>query len=151
MPVPSQGHYGFHSLPVVDSYEFWFSLGKIVRSSVILLLPLFQVLHHFRKRPFSSPVCKCLWQNVSANLMDVNNYDIFLYISLILQSFLTSQKYKYSWQNRGNSRVQIIMILLHNCSSNLRHAKSSFKSHSWKLLLWNDPHKKYFFKSPACT
>ena len=47
MPVPSQGHYGFHSFPVVDcfvclyTYEFWLSLCKIVRSSVILLLPLF--------------------------------------------------------------------------------------------------------------
>ena len=39
-------HYGFHSFPVVDdfvclyNYEFWLSLCKIVRSSVILLLPL---------------------------------------------------------------------------------------------------------------
>ena len=50
MPVPSQGHYGFHSFPVVFSptdfvciytYEFLLSLCKIVRSSVILLLPLF--------------------------------------------------------------------------------------------------------------
>jgi hypothetical protein len=47
MPVPSQGHYGFHSFPVVDdffclyTYEFWLSLWKIVRSSVILLLPLY--------------------------------------------------------------------------------------------------------------
>jgi hypothetical protein len=45
MPVPSQGHYDFHSFPVVDfvclyNYEFWLSLCKIVRSSVILLLPL---------------------------------------------------------------------------------------------------------------
>ena len=43
MPVPSQGHYGFHSFPVVVclyTYEFWLSLCKIVRSSVILLLPL---------------------------------------------------------------------------------------------------------------
>ena len=46
MPIPSQGHYGFHSFPVVDwfvclyNYEFWLSLFKIVRSSVILLLPL---------------------------------------------------------------------------------------------------------------
>jgi hypothetical protein len=37
MPVPSQGHYGFHSFPVVDwfvclyTYEFWLSLCKIVR------------------------------------------------------------------------------------------------------------------------
>jgi hypothetical protein len=50
IPVPSQGHYGFHSFPVVDwffclyTYEFWHSLCKIVRSSVILLLPLFLVL-----------------------------------------------------------------------------------------------------------
>jgi hypothetical protein len=36
MPVPSQGHYGFHSFPVVDC--------KIVRNSVILLLPLFSCL-----------------------------------------------------------------------------------------------------------
>jgi hypothetical protein len=34
MPVPSQGHYGLYN------YEFWLSLCKIVRSSVILLLPL---------------------------------------------------------------------------------------------------------------
>jgi len=47
MPVPSQGHYGFHSFPVVDclyTYEFLLSLCKIVRSSVILLLPLFSVV-----------------------------------------------------------------------------------------------------------
>ena len=37
MPVPSQGHYGFHSFPVVTdfvclyTYEFWLSLCKIVR------------------------------------------------------------------------------------------------------------------------
>ena len=42
MPLPSQGHYGFHSFPVIDwFYEFWLSLCKIVRSSVILLLPLY--------------------------------------------------------------------------------------------------------------
>jgi hypothetical protein len=48
MPVPSQGHYGFHTFPVVDwfclfiyLYEFWLSLCKIILSSVILLLPLF--------------------------------------------------------------------------------------------------------------
>jgi hypothetical protein len=46
MPVPSQGHYGFHSFPVVTdfvclyTYEFRLSLWKIVRSLVILLLPL---------------------------------------------------------------------------------------------------------------
>jgi hypothetical protein len=38
MSVPSQGHYGFHSFPVVDwfvclyNYEFWLSLCKIVPS-----------------------------------------------------------------------------------------------------------------------
>ena len=42
MPVPSQGHYGFHSFPVVDWFclFIYFSLCKIARSSVILLLPL---------------------------------------------------------------------------------------------------------------
>jgi len=52
MPVPSQGHYGFPSFPVVDwfclfvyKYEFCLSLWKIVRSSVILLLPLFTQIH----------------------------------------------------------------------------------------------------------
>ena len=50
MPVPSQGYYGFDSFPVVDwfvclyTYEFWLSLCKIVRSSVILLLPLLIVI-----------------------------------------------------------------------------------------------------------
>jgi hypothetical protein len=43
MPVPSQGHYGFHSFRLLTdfvclyTYEFWLSLCKIVRSSVILL------------------------------------------------------------------------------------------------------------------
>ena len=47
MPVPSQGYYGFHSFPLLTdfvclyNYEFLLSLCKIVRSSVILLLPLF--------------------------------------------------------------------------------------------------------------
>ena len=47
MPVPSQGHSGFYSFPVVDwfvclyTYEFWLSLCTIDRSSVIVLLPLF--------------------------------------------------------------------------------------------------------------
>jgi hypothetical protein len=46
-PVPSQGHYGFHSFPVVDWFCLFIYLWvltflcKIVRSSVILLLPLF--------------------------------------------------------------------------------------------------------------
>ena len=50
MPVPSQGHYGFHSLRLLTdfvclyNYEFWRSLCRIVRSSVILLLPLFVLL-----------------------------------------------------------------------------------------------------------
>ena len=53
MPVPSQGHYGFHSFPVLTdfvclyTYEFWFPLCKIVRSSVILLLPLFNLIFFF--------------------------------------------------------------------------------------------------------
>jgi hypothetical protein len=39
----NKGHYGFHSFPVVDwyTYEFWLSVCKIARSSVILLLPLY--------------------------------------------------------------------------------------------------------------
>ena len=46
MPLPSQGHFGFHSFRLLTdfvclySYEFWLSLCKIVRGSVILLLPL---------------------------------------------------------------------------------------------------------------
>jgi hypothetical protein len=45
--VPSQGHYGFHSFPLLTdfvclyNYEFRLSLCKIYRSSVILLLPVF--------------------------------------------------------------------------------------------------------------
>jgi hypothetical protein len=44
MPVPSQGHYGFHSFRLLTdflclyTYEFWLSLCRIVRSSVIVLL-----------------------------------------------------------------------------------------------------------------
>jgi hypothetical protein len=56
MPVPSQSHYGFHSFPVVDWFcrsiylwVFLLSLCKIVRSSVILLLPLFKKDLHSRK------------------------------------------------------------------------------------------------------
>ena len=47
MPVPSQGHYGFHSFRFLTdfvclyNYELGLSLCKIVRSSVILLLSLF--------------------------------------------------------------------------------------------------------------
>ena len=47
MPVPSQGHYVFTVFRLLTdfvclhNYEFWLSLCKIVRSSVILLLPLF--------------------------------------------------------------------------------------------------------------
>ena len=50
MPVPSQGHYGFHSL---YTYEFWLSLCKIARSPVILLLPLYTVVNPniIRSRP----------------------------------------------------------------------------------------------------
>ena len=50
MPVSSQGHYGFHSFPVVDWFCLFINLWvltflcKIVRSSVILLLPLFKQL-----------------------------------------------------------------------------------------------------------
>ena len=46
MPVPSQGHYVFTVFRFLTefvclyTYEFWISLWKIVRSSVILLLPL---------------------------------------------------------------------------------------------------------------
>ena len=53
MPVPSQGHYGFHSLRLLTdfvclyTYEFWFSLCKIIRSSVILYLPLFILYYYF--------------------------------------------------------------------------------------------------------
>ena len=53
MPVPSQGHYGFHSFRLLAdfvclySYEFWLSLCKIVPSSVILLLPLFTIQRTF--------------------------------------------------------------------------------------------------------
>jgi hypothetical protein len=47
LTVPSQGHYGFHSFRLLTdfvclyNYELWLCLCKIVRSSVILLLPLF--------------------------------------------------------------------------------------------------------------
>ena len=52
MPVPSQGHYGFHSFRLLTdfvslyTYEFLLSLCKIVRSSVILLLPLFNMQYN---------------------------------------------------------------------------------------------------------
>jgi L-asparagine transporter-like permease len=44
MAVPSQGHYGLHSVRLLTDFvclytdEFWLSLCKIVRSLVILLL-----------------------------------------------------------------------------------------------------------------
>ena len=50
MPVPSQGHYGFTGFRLLTdfaclyTYEFCFSLCKIVQSSVILLLPLLLTL-----------------------------------------------------------------------------------------------------------
>ena len=50
MSVPSQGHYVFTVFRLLTdficlyNYEFWLSLCKIVRSSVILLLPLFSCL-----------------------------------------------------------------------------------------------------------
>ena len=54
MPVPSQGHYVFTVFTVfrlltdfvcLYNYEFGLSLCKIVRSSVILLLPLYASYH----------------------------------------------------------------------------------------------------------
>jgi hypothetical protein len=50
MPVPSQGRYGFPSFQLLTdfvclyTYEFLLSLWKIVRSSVILLLPLLAII-----------------------------------------------------------------------------------------------------------
>jgi hypothetical protein len=59
MPVPSQGHYGFSTvfrlltdLVCLYTYEFWLSLCKIVRSSVILLLHLSTYL---------APQHLCIW------------------------------------------------------------------------------------------
>jgi hypothetical protein len=58
MPVPSQGHFGFHSFRLLTdfvclyTYEVWLSLCKIVRSSVILLLPLYN-----DKRLSSTCIC----------------------------------------------------------------------------------------------
>ena len=58
MPVPSQGHYGFHSFPVVDWFCLFIYLWvltfpcKIVRSSIFLLLPLF----NFREPVTPSPM-----------------------------------------------------------------------------------------------
>ena len=49
MPLPSQGHYVFTVFRFLTdfvcsyTYEFWLSLCKIARSSVILLLPLFSI------------------------------------------------------------------------------------------------------------
>jgi hypothetical protein len=49
MPVPSQGHCGFPVFRLLTdfvcllTYEFWLSLWKIVRCSVILLLPLLNI------------------------------------------------------------------------------------------------------------
>ena len=61
MPVPSQGHYGFHSFPVdwfvcLYTYEFWLSLCKIARSSVILLLPLFDMYSDIKLGQITSVV-----------------------------------------------------------------------------------------------
>jgi hypothetical protein len=75
MPIPSQGHYGFHSFPVVDwfclfIYEFWLFLCKIVRSSVILLLPLFTIdqsvsIQSFILRCYISANLSILWHRYS--------------------------------------------------------------------------------------
>jgi hypothetical protein len=56
MPVPSQGRYGFHSFPVVD----WFCPFIYLRvlSSVILLLPLYELIPNYytaNKRPVLDP------------------------------------------------------------------------------------------------
>ena len=65
MPVPSQGHCGFHSFRLVTdfvclyNYEFGLSLCKIVRSSVILLLPLLK--DNFQDN----------WANASNNVNDI--------------------------------------------------------------------------------
>jgi hypothetical protein len=43
MPVPSQGHYGFHSFPVFDWFCLFIYLRVLTFPSVILLLPLFTI------------------------------------------------------------------------------------------------------------
>ena len=58
MPVPSQGHYVFTVFRLLTdfvclyTYEFRLSLCKIVRSSVILLLPL--ITFHSALRKFNT-------------------------------------------------------------------------------------------------
>jgi hypothetical protein len=62
--LPYRQYYGFHSFRLLTdfvclhNYEFWLSLYKIVRSSVILLLPLFPfepLDTCFKVPPFTAP------------------------------------------------------------------------------------------------
>ena len=86
MTLPSQGHYGFHSFPVVDwffclyTYEFWLSLWKIVRSSVILLLPLFS---------FSQNIMSFFWGNFfpwSSRFPLSDQFSLLIYLCLLPSS-----------------------------------------------------------------
>ena len=83
MPVPSQGHYVFTVFRLLTdfvclyTYEFWLSLCKIVRSSVILLLPLFIIRYSvsLSRTPFKLP-----WSIVNQETIlstYILNYKIF--------------------------------------------------------------------------
>ena len=120
MPVPSQGHYGFHSFPVVDwfvclyNYEFWLSLCKIVRSSVILLLPLSYmccptgtfgaIQHKFSITWFQNTI---IWsKNVEPKFQHIVNKGINLYYNVTIDTILISNKYLISQTNIRQRQVK---------------------------------------------
>ena len=95
LPVPNQGHYGFHSFPVVDWFCLFIFLWvltfrcKIVRSSVILLLPLFFFDIRFLIAPFG--ICKRFLP--SSNFSDIANEAHYI---IIANYILKKNKY-HKW------------------------------------------------------
>ena len=95
MPVPSKGHYGFHSFRLLTdfvclyNYEVWLSLCKIVRSSVILLLSLFEW--------YTDAMTTLL---TTTNICDTNDHGYFplAVISLFM---------RYNQLNKNNTKVSL--------------------------------------------
>ena len=136
MPVPSQSHYGFHSFPWLTdfvclyTYEFWLSLCKIVRSSEILLLPLYIIyitigentlsrLHHYL---LNTNVV--LWW-MSARISAHNVIVFFVIILCLLNDyFINSFNKSYNCSYGDFFLINVFLLDYCNINSFTKHLKA---------------------------
>ena len=161
MPVPSQGHYVFTVFRLLTdfvclyNYEFWLSLCKIVRSSVILLLPLFLQYQQTKRKfeqcwstitPISTNQKKVLTVMVN-NSSNINKPKESLNSDgqQFYQYQQTKRKFEQWWSTIlpiSTNQKKVLAVMVDN-STNINKPKESLNSDGQQFYQYQQNKRKF--------